>query len=100
MRWWRTCVCIHVYVEGSSVESSRLEVAFSQTRGLAELALAFLSYYVVVPAPKKLHPSLSIMAKRRSPDSVICIDLTEDDGERQKKLQDVQKWLKRALLPR
>jgi hypothetical protein len=34
------------------------------------------------------------MAKRRSPDSVICIDLTEDDDERQEKLQDVRKRLK------
>jgi hypothetical protein len=34
------------------------------------------------------------MAKRPSPDSVICIDLTEDDDERQEKLKDVRKRLK------
>lgn len=34
------------------------------------------------------------MAKRPSPDSVICIDLTESDDEREKKLEDVRKRLK------
>jgi hypothetical protein len=34
------------------------------------------------------------MAKRRSPDSIVCIDLTDDDHVRQEKLQDVRKRLK------
>jgi len=34
------------------------------------------------------------MAKRPSPDSVICIDLTEDDDECEKNLEDVRKRLK------
>ena len=34
------------------------------------------------------------MAKRASPDSVICIDLTEDDDEFEKKLGDIRKRLK------
>lgn len=34
------------------------------------------------------------MPKRPSPDSVICIDLTEDDDEREKNLDDVRKRLK------
>ena len=31
------------------------------------------------------------MAKRRSPDSVVCIDLTEDDDDRKQNLEDVRK---------
>ena len=34
------------------------------------------------------------MSKRPSPDSVICIDLTEDDDEREENLNDVRKRLK------
>ena len=34
------------------------------------------------------------MAKRRSPDSVVCIDLTEDDDDRDQNLEDVRKRLK------
>ena len=34
------------------------------------------------------------MSKRPSPDSVICIDLTEDDDEREESLNDVRKRLK------
>jgi hypothetical protein len=42
----------------------------------------------------RLHRRLLTMLKRRSPNSVICIDSTEDDDEREESLNDIRKRLK------
>lgn len=68
-----------------------------------QLSFVQSTWYKTSPSPVSSHPlvtcELAAMAKRHSPDSVICIDLTEDDDERQEKLQEVRKRLKGTPTP-